>query len=198
EASTLEDVAAAAFRTPPPPSHGETLALLVVHRGRLVFERYAPGKGADDTFPSWSVAKSLLHAVTGPLVAAGKLALDAPAPVPAWRAPGDPRGAITLEHLLRMVDGLDFVEVYEASGRSDVIDMLFQRGKDDIAAYAAARPLAHPPGTYWNYSSGTSNLVAAIVGAAVGGGRDGIAAHLERTLFAPLSMRSAKPRFDPA
>ena len=198
ETSTLEDVAAAAFRTPPPPSHGETLALLVVHRGRLVFERYAPGKGADDTFPSWSVAKSLLHAVTGPLVAAGKLALDAPAPVPAWRTPGDPRGAITLEHLLRMVDGLDFVEVYEASGRSDVIDMLFQRGKDDIAAYAAARPLAHPPGTYWNYSSGTSNLVAAIVGAAVGGGRDGMAAHLERTLFAPLGMRSAKPRFDPA
>src|SRR5690606_37954924 len=96
DAVTLENVAARAFRTPPPESHGETLALLVVHRSRLVLERYAPGKGPADTFPSWSMAKSILHAATGPLVAAGKLALHAPAPVPAWRTPGAPRGAIPL------------------------------------------------------------------------------------------------------
>jgi CubicO group peptidase (beta-lactamase class C family) len=198
DAARIEAVAAAAFRTPPPASHGETLALLAVHRGRLVFERYAPGRSAADTFPSWSMAKSLLHAVTGPLVAEGRLALDAPAPVAAWRGDGDPRGAITLEHLLRMVDGLDFVELYEPTGRSDVVEMLFRSGKDDVAAYAVARRLAHPPGTYWSYSSGTSNVVSAIVGGAAGGGREGVEAYLARTLFAPLGMRSARPRFDAA
>jgi CubicO group peptidase (beta-lactamase class C family) len=198
EVDRLRAVAGRAFDARSAESHGETLALLAVHRGRLVFERYASGRGPDDTFPSWSMAKSMLHAVTGPLVADGRLGLHAPAPIPSWRRAGDPRGAITLEHLLRMVDGLDFVELYEPTGRSDVVDMLFRDGKHDVAAYATARPLAHPPGSYWSYSSGTSNVVAAIVGAAVGGGRDGMAGFLQRTLFDPIGMASAKPRFDAA
>lgn len=194
----LRAVAERAFAPASMESHGRTLALLAVHRGRLVLERYAPGRGPGDTFPSWSVAKSVLHAVAGVLVGEGRLDPHAPAPIAAWRAPGDPRGAITLEHLLRMVDGLDFVELYEESGRSDVVEMLFRSGRDDVAAYAIARPLAHPPGTYWSYSSGTSNVVAAIVGAAVGGGRAGVEAFLRRALFDPIGMRSAKPRFDAA
>ena len=197
DVSKLRNEADIAFQAPPPASHGETLALLAIHRGRLVFERYAAGKSADDTFPSWSMAKSMTHAAVGILLGEGRVDLDAPAAFAAWRGDGDPRGAITLEHLLRMVDGLDFVEVYEATGRSDVIEMLFGAGKEDIAAYMAARTLAHPPGTYWNYSSGTSNVVAAIAGAAVGGGRDGMEAFLRSALFDPIGMRSAKPRFDP-
>jgi CubicO group peptidase (beta-lactamase class C family) len=190
--------AAADLAFAPASPHGETLALLVVHRGRLVFERYASGKDEAATFPSWSMAKSMLHAVVGMLVGEGRLALDAPAPVAAWRRDGDPRAAITLDQLLRMVDGLDFVEHYEASGRSDVIEMIFRTGSADVAAYAIARPLLHPPGTFWNYASGTSNIVARIVGDAVGGGGDAMRAFLHERLFDPIGMRSAKPRFDAA
>ncbi|NNL67555.1 MAG: serine hydrolase, partial [Myxococcales bacterium] len=146
--ATIADVLETAFRSPE--THGETLALLAVQGGRLVAERYAEGKGAADTFISWSMAKSILHALVGVLVGDGRLDPAAPAPVPRWQGPGDPRGAITLDHLLRQVDGLDFVEVYEAGNRSDVIDMLFQSGKEDVAAYAEAREAAHPPGTVWN------------------------------------------------
>jgi len=183
---------------PPSESHGETLALLAVHRGRLVLERYAPGRGPEDTFPSWSMAKSILHAAVGRLLERGRLSLHEPAALPAWSAPGDPRGAITLEHLLRMVDGLDFAEDYVDARRSDVIEMLFGEGRDDVAGYAAARPAAHPPGSVWSYSSGTSNLVAAVAGRAVGGGREGMARFLREEIFAPLGMRSAEPRFDAA
>jgi CubicO group peptidase (beta-lactamase class C family) len=145
------------------------------------------------------MAKSMVHAVVGVLVARGALDLQAPAPVPEWRGAGDPRGAITLEHLLRMLDGLDFFEAYVPGGRrSNVLEMLFQDGKDDVAAYAAALPLAHPPGSVWNYSSGTSNIVASAVGRAVGGGRDGMLAFMRSVLFQPLGMRSAAPRFDAA
>lgn len=198
DVAKLEASADAALGTPPPPSHGETLALLAIHRGRLVFERYAPGKTAADTLPSWSMAKSMTHAAIGILIGEERLDLHAPAPIAAWRGAGDPRAAITLEHLLRMVDGLDFVEVYEATGRSDVIEMLFGSGKEDVAGYTIARPLARPPGSYWNYSSGTSNVVAAIAGGAVGGGRDGMEAFLRSALFDPIGMRSAQPRFDAA
>jgi CubicO group peptidase (beta-lactamase class C family) len=118
--------------------------------------------------------------------------------VPAWQGEDDPRRAITLEHLLRHTDGLDFVEVYEDGVRSDVVDMLFRSGKDDVAAFAEARGLAHRPGTVWSYSSGTSNVVSAIVGRAVGGGEAGMRAFMSKALFDPIGMRSATARFDAA
>jgi len=176
---------------------GETLALLVVHRGRLVFERYGDGYGANETYRSWSMAKSLTHALIGLLLRDGKLSLEGAAPVPRWK-PGDPRHAITLEHLLRMQDGLEFVEEYLPGSNSNVIEMLFRKGKDDVAAYAESCSLAHAPGTHWNYSSGTTNIIAAIAGRAIGGGREETRAYLDRELFAKLGMKSATPRFDAA
>ena len=61
-----------------------------------------------------------------------------------------------------MRDGLAFAEDYVDAGVSDVIEMLFGRGKDDVAAYAESRPLRVPPDSEFNYSSGTSNIVSAI------------------------------------
>ena len=206
QAAPGADVAAASldagvdrlFAANPNDATGETLALAVVHRGRLVLEQYADGKTADDTFISWSMAKSILHAYVGVLVGSGRLDPEAPAAVPEWAGPGDPRAAITLEQLLRMVDGLDFIEDYVDGENSNVIDMLFQSGKEDVAAYVARCPAAHPPGTVWNYSSGTSNVVSRIVGAAVAAGGEDMAAFMQRTLFDPLGMRSATARFDAA
>ena len=190
----------------PDAAHGTSLAMVVMHRGDVVFERYgtqpdtAFGPGgpvtADTTLVSWSMAKSITHAAVGILVGEGRLDLDAPAPVPAWK--GTEKEAITLQHLLNMQPGLLFVEDYVDGSVSHVIEMLFGEGKDDVAGYAAALPLAHEPGTVWNYSSGTTNIVARIVGDVVGGGRDGMEAFLHERLFGPIGMTSAIPKFDTA
>ena len=187
--------------------YGTTYAVGVVHRGRLVVERYGgelehwdrPDEPVtpDTRLLSWSMAKSILHAVVGILVGEGRLSLTDPAPVPEWSDPDDPRHAITLEHLLTMRDGLDFSEVYDDSGVSHVIEMLFGEGRADMAAYAAARPLAHPPDTVFNYSSGTSNIVSGIVARVVGPGEP-YRRFLHDRLFGPLGMRSADPRLDDA
>jgi CubicO group peptidase (beta-lactamase class C family) len=184
---------------------GTTYAVAVVHRGRLVAERYggalehwdAEAEPVEPTtrLLSWSMAKSMLHAAVGILVGDGRLDLHAPAPVPAWA--GDARRAITLDDLLAMRDGLAFAEDYEDADRSDVIAMLFGSGQHDVAAYAEARPRAHPPGEVFNYSSGTSNIVAAIVGRTVGRGQDTVD-FLRDRLFAPIGMTSAQPRLDGA
>ena len=185
--------------------YGTTYAVGVVHRGRLLAERYGGelehwDRPFEPVVPStrllsWSMAKSMLHAVVGMLVAEGRLSPDAPAAVPAWADPADPRHAITLEHLLTMRDGLAWAEVYEADGHSDVVDMLFGVGQEDMAAFAAARPLAAPPDTVFNYSSGTSNIVSGLVAAVVGAGEP-YRRFLSERLFGPLGMRSAEPRFD--
>jgi CubicO group peptidase (beta-lactamase class C family) len=191
---------------PEGPLH-QTYAVVIVHHGRLVFERYdgllpqwdKPGKpvGRETPLLSWSMAKSMLHAVVGMLVAEGRLAPDEPAPVPQWDNPGDPRRAITLQHLLDMRDGLDFTEDYVDADASDVLQMLFGEGRHDMAAFAADRPLASGPGTRFNYSSGTSNVISGIVAREVGPGEP-YRRFLADRLFGPLGMASATATFDDA
>lgn len=189
-----------------PARFGTTYAAVVVQHDEILVERYGGAiphwDGPDEPVTpdtrllSWSMAKSVLHAAVGILVGRGLLVLDAPARVARWSAPDDPRGAITLEQLLTMRDGLAFSEDYVDAGVSNVIEMLFGAGRDDVAGYAASRPLAHPPGEVFNYSSGTSNIVARVVGDIVGGGEPEYGEFLRAELFEPVGMHSATPRFD--
>jgi CubicO group peptidase (beta-lactamase class C family) len=184
-----------------------THAVVVVHGGKVVAERYQGQLEHFDRAPeavtlqtpllSWSMAKSMLHAVVGILVGDGQLDIDAPAGVPEWSSTDDDRQTITLRHLLAMRDGLDFVEDYVDERISDVIEMLFGAGQDDVAHFAAGRPLAAPPGERFNYSSGTSNIVSAIVARTVGTGQK-YAQFLSERLFSRIGMHSATPEFDAA
>ncbi len=189
-----------------PAGLGVSLAMVVMIDGEIVAERYgtqpasafgpAVSLDADSTLISWSTAKSITHAAVGLLVADGLVDLDAPAAVPSWR--GTPKERITLLDLLEMRPGLRFVEDYVDGEVSHCIAMLFGEGVSDHAGYAAALPLDHEPGTVWNYSSGTTNIIARILGDIVGGGRPGMEAFLSERLFEPTGMTSAVPKFDEA
>ncbi|MDE3044704.1 MAG: serine hydrolase [Acidobacteriota bacterium] len=186
---------------------GATNAVVVIQGGQVLTERYggvreffdrpAEPITADTPLLSWSMAKSMLHFLVGTLIDDGRLDENQREIAPEWRRPGDPRGAITLGQLLAMRDGLGFVETYELGQPSHVIEMLFGEGKSDVAGYAAALPLAHEPGTVFNYSSGTSNLISRLVADVVGRG-DAYRDFLNERLFAPLGMTSAEATFDDA
>ncbi len=198
----------------PDAAHGLSLALVVMQAGAVVFERYGhqpdtlfgPGGPveANTTLVSWSMAKSMTHAAVGILVGEGRLQLDAPASVAEWK--GTAKEPITLQHLLNMRSGLEFVEDYVDDSVSHCLEMLYGEGKDDMAAYAASQQLLHTPGSFWNYSSGTTNIVCRIVGDAVHGGSGGSASDrqasmetfLQTRLFGPAGMHSAVPKFDTA
>ena len=182
-----------------------TNAVVIVQGGRVVLERYGGVREFFDRPPepitsespllSWSMAKSVLHCVVGTLVDAGALHPDQLAPVREWHGDDDPRRQIRLSDLLSMRDGLGFVETYELGSTSDVIEMLFGEGKNDVSAYAASVALAHEPGTFYNYSSGTSNILSRIVADQVGYA-DAYRDYLDQHLFGPLAMTSADPTFD--
>lgn len=185
----------------------DTFAVVVVQSGRVVYERYGgtlpqwegPGKPVHPSTPllSWSMAKSMLHAVVGLLVGDGRLDPSAPTDVPEWQDRGDPRGAVTVGDLLAMRDGLDFCEGYEDPETSDVIQMLYGTGQSDMARFAADRSMAAPPGTRFNYSTGSSLVLSGIVARLVGPGAP-YAAFLDERLFGPLGMTSATATFDDA
>ena len=192
--SGVADLLAEAFTEPQPERLGLTLAVAAVQHGRLVAERYGPGVDATTPLLSWSMAKSITHALVGICVRDGRLDIHAPAPVPEWADPSDPRHPITVEHLLRMSSGLAFTEDYVDARISDVIEMLFGAGETDMAAFAASFPLSHPPGTVWNYSSGTTNIISRVVGSLI----DNMEGFIRRELFEPLGMHHARPGFDAA
>ena len=201
----LDKIMALAFDTDGPLQ--TTYAAIVIHRGAIVAERYAgelpsfvgTGTTVTSAIPllSWSMAKTMLAIIVGTLLDEGRLELDQPVAVPEWRNATDCRNEITLRHLLAMRDGLDFAEEYVVDAPSDVVAMLFGEGATDMAHFAADRPLAAAPGTRFNYSSGTTNIISRLVGDLLGG-EAAMRAALDERLFGPLSMTTAVPTFDPA
>jgi CubicO group peptidase (beta-lactamase class C family) len=176
---------------------GLTTALLAVHRGHIVCERYGEGHDETSTFISWSMAKSMVGALCGVAIEEGLLSLDAPAPVAAWV--NDERRTITVRHLLQMTSGLSWIEDYVDGETSHVIDMLFGTGADDVADYATRRPSQFRPGDQWLYSSGTTNILCRLLGDALGDSRGShkyIESYLRHRLFDAIGMSSAIPKFD--
>ncbi len=187
-----------AFAAQAPADLGETHAVVVIKGGKLVHEQYWTGFGPEVTCPSWSKGKSITHALVGILAGDGKMDIHAPADIPEWRDPADPRHAITLDQLLRMSSGLAFREDYVPDHPSDVIEMLWGAGKEDTAHFAASFPLEHEPGTYWSYASGTTNIVSRAAARAANLSGAEFESFMRRRLFDPLGMTSAEPKFDPA
>jgi len=157
-------------------------AVVVVDHGRIVAERYAAGFSAATPLLGWSMAKTVVAGLVGVLVKEGRLTLDQSA---GWATPGgDGRERIRIADLLSMSSGLRFNEGYGAV--SDVTRMLYL--EPDMSEFARAQPLAHPPGEFWSYSSGTANILSRIVQDA--GGRLGAGVAAEK-IFKPLGMASA-------
>lgn len=174
-----------AFSEPDAKTPRLTKAIVVLHDGKLIAERYADGYGPETLVWGHSLSKSITNAWIGILVRQGKLRVDQPAPIAAWSAHDDPRHAITIDQLLRMDSGLPFDET--SSPLNFMSRMFFLT--NDMAGYAATVPLAEPPGTAWSYSNLGYVLLSRIAMNAAGAG-DAVAAegYLRDQLFGPLGM----------
>ena len=183
----LDRAVAAAFDGATYGDGTQTLGVAVVHGGALVAERYRPGFGPETRYRTWSVAKSLTGALVGILVGRGRLTLDAPAPIPEWHgAPGDPRAAITLAHLLHMSSGLQ--------RRGAVSYPIYFGGADSVAEVTGA-PLEATPGSRWHYANRDTLLLVRSIRSALG---DDAAYHAfpYRALFHRIGMRHTVAELD--
>jgi len=132
-----------------------TMSLLIVHEGRIVHERYAPGVDVTTRTRTWSTAKSIAVTLFGILADQGRMALDEPMGfewLPRADSPeADPRNAITLRHLLNMSSGLYPVDnggLEYATGSG----LAYWAGASSVRG-ALSRALVREPGTSWDYEN---------------------------------------------
>ena len=164
--------------------NGTPFAFVVLHEGKVVAERYREGLDAHTRLLSWSMAKSFTNALAGVMYGDGLVDVFAPTGIPEWQ--GDERAAITLNDLMQMQSGLQWNEDY--GNRSDV-NLMLHREKD-MGLFAIDKPLEHKPGTFWYYSSGSTNIVMRYLRGKFASDKEFLTYYRER-IFAPLGIRNA-------
>lgn len=182
-ADTVRTVVDDAFAESAP--YGGIEAVLVVAGGELVVERYGRGYDGTSRHVSWSVGKSVTHAMLGILSREGLLDIFAPAAVPEWSSPGDPRAAITPDMLARMSSGLRWVEAFDA------LALVSAAPEIEAATVQAERDLAAEPDSLFNYSTGSTAINGRLIGELVGTGTD-LRAWAAAELFTPLGIDSVE------
>ncbi len=135
----------------------KSLGIAVVYDGVLIAEKYFDTYDHKTIFHGWSQAKSITNTMVGILVKEGKLDLAQTPDIPQWK--DDERSKITINNLLQMNDGLHWVENY--FDISEVTKMLFN--SDDMYKFSIGTYLEHEPGTKWNYSGGTTNILSGLI-----------------------------------
>lgn len=152
--------------------------VLVMRRGAVEAERYAPGWAPDRPREVASVAKSIVAVLIAMAIEDGTIAsLDQAAAdfIPLWR--DGPRAAITLRHLMSMTSGLDDTG-------------LALRGvTGDQFAINAAAPLRDAPGARWAYNTAAYHLLFHVLERATG---QSIEAFARTRLFGPLGMNDTR------
>jgi CubicO group peptidase (beta-lactamase class C family) len=164
----------------------KTIGLVVVYRGRIIAERYAPGFDAHTQYRSWSSAKSITSALIGILAGQGRIDIDSPAPIPEWQGPDDPRGQITIAHLLHMSSGLESDGAWTMEA--------YWGGIDTGAAVAQTR-LEATPGTRWKYSNYDTLLLVRAMREVIGDDAEYLT-FPHRALLHKIGMRDTVPELD--
>lgn len=139
------------------PEIQRTRSVLVLYKDHLVAEKYADGITQNTRVLGWSMTKSILATVYGIRQMQGLIDVKQPVYWGKWNS--DDRKLITYNDLLRMQSGLEWDEDY--GGISDVTEMLFL--SPDMTSIQPSKPLISKPGTFWNYSSGTTNFLSGLL-----------------------------------
>jgi hypothetical protein len=164
--------------------NGTPFAFVVLHKGKVVAERYREGISADTKLLSWSMAKSFTNALVGIMAYDGMVDIWEPMNIPEWQKDG--RKDICLKDLMQMQSGLEWNEDY--GNRSDV-NLMLHREKD-MGDYAQSKPLEHEPGTFWYYSSGSTNIVMRYLRGMFSSDAEFLG-YIRERLLAPLSITGA-------
>jgi CubicO group peptidase (beta-lactamase class C family) len=147
-----------------------TAGLLILKQGEIALERYGMGNGPESRWTSFSTAKSITATLVGAALHDGAIgSLDDACEQYLPRLRGSAYEGVTIRNLLRMCSGVAWREDNDADGRSEVYRLskaMVSRRPGSVLELMCKLPRAHPQGTVFNYSTGESCVLSALVAAA--------------------------------
>ena len=165
--------------------HNHVGGLLVLKDGNIMLERYGLGNRDDHLWVSFSMTKSVVSMLIGAAIQDGYISsVNDPVTDYLPQLKGSSYDGVSIKHVLQMASGTDWNEDY-ADPRSDVAtspsDMLA------LMQFMGEKPRIATPGERFNYNTGETNLVGAIVRAAIG---NNLAAYLTEKIWQPWGMEA--------
>lgn len=144
--------------------------LLVLKDGQIALERYEMGNTPQTRWVSFSVVKSITSTLAAAALKDGLIAsLDDPVTkyLPELRGSGYERA--TIRNILQMASGVRWNEAYTDpnSDRRRMLALQNAQRPGALLAFMGTLPAARPPGTWWNYNTGETYVLGALVSAAV-------------------------------
>ncbi len=168
-----------------------TAGLLILKGGQIALERYGMGNGPESLWSSFSTAKSVTGTLAGAALHDGAIgSLDDPCDLHVPRLKGSAYEGVTIRNLLRMCSGVAWREDYDPEAGSEVQRLgraMARRRPGAVIDLLCDLPRAHPQGTVFNYSTGDSLVLAAVVVAATG---RPLADYLAERLWGPDGMEA--------
>jgi CubicO group peptidase (beta-lactamase class C family) len=163
---------------------------LVIKDGRIALEQYRLGNTARTRWVSMSVVKSFTASLVGAAIQDGHIkSLDDQVPdyLPALR--GSAYDGVSIRNLIEMASGVRWDETYTdpSSDRRRMLEIQNSQKPGGTLELMASLPRAALPGTRWNYSTGETQVVGALVQAAVG---RPVAEYLSDRIWARFGMES--------
>jgi len=168
-----------------------TGGLLILKDGKVALERYGMGNTPDSLWTSFSVAKSLTSTLIGLALQEGRIrSLDdnVDSYVPALR--NSAYEGCSIRNLLRMSSGVAWLEEYTATGDSDIARLIQAQAANRPGAVLdlmRSRTRAVPAGSAFNYSTGESYVLGAVLSAAVG---SNLSDYLASKIWVPAGMEA--------
>lgn len=159
--------------------------LLVIKDGEIKLERYGLGNNADSLWVSFSMAKSVTSMLLGAAIQDGYIeSVDEKVTDYLPRLKGSSYDQVTLRNVLQMASGVQWNEDY-ADPRSDVATS--PNNILDLMGFLGSKQRVASPGEEFNYNTGETNLVGAVVRAAIG---NNLTTYLENKIWHPWGMES--------
>lgn len=173
-----------------------TESVLIIKGGTIIYEKYGHGYARENRHISWSVAKSYSSALIGVAVKEGLVDLDASICQYLTEFKGRNVCAIRVIDTITFAPAMRWQEGYEHEPyqTSSVISMLFGEGHRNQLEFILGHDMIGEPGKHWRYSTGTSEVAAAIAQRALQGrhGRDAF----WKLLFDPIGSGDAVFEYD--
>jgi CubicO group peptidase (beta-lactamase class C family) len=168
-----------------------TAGLLVLKNGEIALERYGMGNGPESRWTSFSTAKSMTATLVGAALHDGAIgSLDDPCDLYLPRLRGSAYEGVTVRNVLRMCSGVAWREDNDSDGRSEVFRLgkaMVSRRPGSVLDLMCKLPRAQPQGAVFNYSTGESCLLGAVVVAATG---RPLADYCAETIWGPAGMEA--------